>query len=276
MIILAWMALAQAEPCVDYGRPRLVLRLQVEDLLESSGLAASRHQDGLFYTHNDSGSAPVLFSFSTDGGPVQQWPLKISALDLEDMASGPCPDGGNCLYVGDIGDNARAREGIVVSAFRETQSGVQTTPVAQWNLRYPDGPQDAESLLVHPVSGGIYVVTKRSQGAQVFRAPSKPGQGELKKIAELRTESMGFKLPKLTGGDFSAGGDRVVLRGYLSAWEWVVDPQHPEAHWQRAPHQKVALRMERQGEAIAYDLTGRLFTSSEGRPMPLTRIGCRR
>ncbi len=276
MITLALIALAQADPCVEYGRPRLVLRLQSEDLLESSGLAASRYQDGRFFTHNDSGSAPVIFSFSTDGGPVQQWPLKIDAWDLEDMASGPCPGGGNCLYVGDIGDNARARKGIVVSAFRESQSGVQAAPVAQWMLRYPDGPQDAESLLVHPVSGRIYVVTKRSQGPQVFRAPSKPGDGELKKIAELRPESVGFKLPKLTGGDFSAEGDRVVLRGYLSAWEWVVDPQDPEAHWQRAPRQKVALRLERQGEAITYDLTGRIFTSSEGKPMPLTRIGCRR
>jgi hypothetical protein len=206
---------------------------------------------------------------------VLQWPLEITAWDLEDMAAGPCPGGGNCLYVGDIGDNARAREAIVISAFREGKNTVEATPVAQWTLRYPEGATDAESLLVHPGSGRIYVVTKRSQGAQVFRAPKHPGEGALQWVADLNAETVGLKLPKLTGGDFSATGNRVVLRGYLSAWEWVVDAKDPEAHWKRAPHKKVALRLERQGEAITYDLTGRIFTSSEGLPMPLTRIGCR-
>jgi hypothetical protein len=276
MIWLGLLALAQADPCEDYGRPQLLLRLQTNELLESSGLAASRHQDGRIFTHNDSGSPPVLYSFSTDGGAVKSWPLLIEAYDLEDMAAGPCPGGGNCLYVGDIGDNARARESIQVFAFRETEFGAESVPMAMWDVRYPGTVQDAESLLVHPVNGSIYVVTKRSQGAQVFRVPRESGEGVLSLVAELSPEKMGFKMPKLTGGDFSRDGKRVVLRGYLSAWEWVVNPQKPEAHWLGAPERKVGIRLERQGEAITYDLTGRLFTSSEGQPMPLTRIGCRR
>ena len=276
MIWLGFLALVQAEPCEDYGRPQLLLRLRTNELLESSGLAASRVQDGRFFTHNDSGSAPVLFSFSTDGGAVKSWPLSIDAYDLEDMASGPCPGGGNCFYVGDIGDNARIRESIQIYAFRETETGAEPDPMAVWDLRYPSPAQDAESLLVNPVNGSIYVVTKRSQGPQVFRAPEKPGEGVLSFVAELSPEKMGFKMPKLTGGDFSREGNRVVLRGYLSAWEWVVDPQKSEAHWLGAPQRKVSLRLERQGEAITYDLTDRIFTSSEGLPMPLTRIGCSR
>ena len=101
------------------------------------------------------------------------------------------------------------------------------------------------------------------------------GEGVLEKVATLSEETQGVRLPKLTGGDFSREGDRVILRGYLSAWEWVVDPSSPEAHWLVPPLRSVPLRLERQGEALTLDLTGRVFTSSEGSPMPLTRIGCR-
>jgi hypothetical protein len=276
--MLVWIAifsLAQAEPCADYARPRMLLRVQAEGLMESSGLAASRKQDGLFYTHNDSGSEAALYGFSTHGGAVSLWPLLgIDAVDFEDMAAGPCPGGGDCLYIGDIGDNSRRRSRVQIYAFRETANGVEPRAHAQWDLAYPTSPQDAETLLVHPKTGRIYVVTKTSQGAQVFRVPIAEGTGELEWVANLDKAHLGLKLPKLTGGDFSREGDRVVLRGYLSAWEWVVDPTAPEAQWLSPPDRKLRLRLERQGEAIAYDLTGRVFTSSEGSPMPLTRIGC--
>ena len=134
---------------------------------------------------------------------------------------------------------------------------------------------DAEVLLVHPTTGRIYLVTKESRSPQVFRFPQNPGEGVLERVAVLSEERLGLRLPKLTGGDFSREGDRVILRGYLSAWEWAVQPSDPEAHWSKPPLRSVPLRLERQGEALTFDLTGRVFTSSEGSPMPLTRIGCR-
>lgn len=276
MWISAWIAVATANPCEDFSRPRLVLRLQAPEIDESSGLAASRKQDGVFYTHNDSGDQARLFRFSVDGGRVLTVPLQeVSARDWEDMASGPCPEGGDCLYVGDIGDNLRQHDRIHIWAFRETDSGVESSPTASWSVRYPEGAEDAETLLVHPLSGRIYVVTKESRSPQVFRVPLNPGEGVLEKVATLSEEVLGVRLPKLTGGDFSREGDRVILRGYLSAWEWEVDPSNSEAHWLQPPKRSVPLRLERQGEALTLDLTGRVFTSSEGSPMPLTRIGCR-
>lgn len=276
MWISALVAFATANPCEDYSRPRLLLRLQSPEIAESSGLAASRIEDGVFYTHNDSGDEARLFRFSIDGGRVLMVPLEgVRARDWEDMASGPCPGGGDCLYVGDIGDNLRQHDRIDVWAFRETESGVEPSPVASWSVRYPETPEDAETLLVHPSTGRIYVVTKESRSPQVFRFPIQQGEGVLEKVATLSEEALGIRLPKLTGGDFSRDGDRVILRGYLSAWEWEVDLRSPEAHWLKPPSRPVPLRLERQGEALTLDMTGRVFTSSEGSPMPLTRIGCR-
>src|SRR2546429_179177 len=47
------------------------------------------------------------------------------------------------------------------------------TGAAELTFVYPDGPHDAEALLVDPVSGEIFIVTKALGGtAQVFRARS--------------------------------------------------------------------------------------------------------
>jgi len=230
----------------------------------------------LFYTHNDSGSEAALYAFSAEGGRVQRWPLPgVEAVDFEGLSAGPCPDQGSCLYVGDIGDNLRRRDRVQVYAIREDEQGLAGTVLAKWDLAYPSGAHDAEVLLVHPQTGRISIVTKGGEMARVFVAPLEPGVGQLEEVAVLDEATVGRRLPKLTGGDFSPDGTRVVLRGYLSAWEWVVDPRNDGVtHWKTAPHKKVPLRLERQGEAIAYDSRGRLFTSSEGSPMPLTRIGC--
>jgi len=276
MFSILMMASAFANPCEEYSRPQLLLRVRSSEIAESSGLAASRLQDGVFYTHNDSGDSARLFRFSIEGGRVAAFELAgVKARDWEDMASGPCPDEGDCLYIGDIGDNLRQHDSIRIWAVREQTSGLELNPVASWNVRYPDGPKDSEILLVHPETKRLYVVTKESGPPGVYRLPKEPGEGEMILVSRLTEETVGRSLPKLTGGDFSRDGSRVILRGYLAAWEWEVNLADPESHWGQRPSRRVPIRLERQGEALTFDLTGRVFTSSEGSPMPLTRIGCR-
>src|SRR5688572_29498225 len=77
-------------------------------LPESSGLALSARHEGVLWTHNDSGDRPEVFAVDAAGGF-----RGISAItgarneDWEDIAVGPCPGGGSCLYVADTGDNER-------------------------------------------------------------------------------------------------------------------------------------------------------------------------
>ena len=70
-----------------------------------------------------------------------------------------------CPQIGDIGDNNAVREnGLLVHRVLEPQptdqAEVTTEPPTSFRLRYPDGPGDAETLLVHPRTGRLYVVTK--------------------------------------------------------------------------------------------------------------------
>ena len=64
------------------------------------------------------------------------------AVDWEDIAIR-----GRTLYVGDIGDNLAVAAGSPSTASPSAGRGDTRAPIV---LRYPDGPHDAEALLVDP------------------------------------------------------------------------------------------------------------------------------
>ena len=136
-------------------------------LPEASGVAVSRRVPGRLWTHNDSGQ-PVLFMLDARGGVTGRIQLSgATVVDWEAVSAGPCPTG-SCLYVGDIGDNNARRDHITVYRLTEpgdTPSGAAASTAAAeaFHARYPDGPHDAETLLVAP-DGGLYIVTKGRYG----------------------------------------------------------------------------------------------------------------
>lgn len=242
-----------------------------EDLSESSGLATSPARPGVWFTHNDSGGEAELFAFTVDGEITDVHPVYgAKARDWEDMAAGPCPGArAPCLYIGDIGDNVRKRKNIRVYATLVPEAGAAARVIAEWKLDYPGKKRNAETLLVDPVSGSVYIVTKDDDGeAEVYRLPEQAGKGDLIHIADLSLPGSDKSERRTTAGDWHPDGDRVVVRTYTTAWEWQVDPADREAHWKRPPR-RIPLPREMQGEAIAYAPDGRLATTSEGSPMPL-------
>ena len=243
-----------------------------KDLSESSGLAHSPAREAVWFTHNDSGGDPELFSFTLDGTVLDVHALEgAGARDWEDIAAGPCPGSdAPCLYIADIGDNGRVRSSVQVYAAPVPEAGDATSVLAVWDLSYPGGAQNAETLLLDPVTSRLYIVTKTRKGpTEVYRLPQAPGPGELTRVASIAFDESDSAGELTTAGDWHPGGDRVVVRSYDMAYEWQVDPEDREAHWHRLPR-RVELPEEQQGEAIAYTGTGQWLTSSEGRPMPLT------
>ena len=77
------------------------------DLLEISGVAASRINAGILYIHNDSGNPNQIYL--TDATGADKGTLTLTPVgnrDWEDIAVGPGPvTGKNYVYVADIGDN---------------------------------------------------------------------------------------------------------------------------------------------------------------------------
>lgn len=277
-------------PRAAYDRPTRLSVLEDGRVDESSGLAASRLTAGLFWTHNDSGDGPFVYAFDREGKSRGAFRVTgARSLDWEGIAAGPGPSAGRpYLYVGDIGDNGERRDEIVVYRFPEPPTlpaggqviklDPQPTERAEaFRMKYPDGRHDAETLMVHPASGDIYVVTKTAGGAAGvyrLRAPfSASTVNTLERVGEVSLPGLfgGF----VTGGDISPDGRRVVLCDYLAAYELGL-PDDPRGAfdevWKQTPL-AIDLGTRGQGEAVCYGADGAaVYATSEKPPVPLIEV----
>ncbi len=257
-------------------------------LNELSGLVASRSQKGvLFAFHNDSGDSARFFALSAaDAGLLGEFDLpQASAIDWEDIALGPCP-AGTCVFLGDIGDNKRVRSDYAVYRVTEptvTADGTpRSVPFERFAYQYPNGEKhNAEALLVHPVSGAVYLVTKEPVGSvsQVYRFPEPMRGGETATLVEVAD----LTVPTPTDSPLTAAaGDACGRVVFLRMYNRLVELKLPEAEssfeqiFAQAPLE-IPVSNEPQGEAVAFAADGRsYFTASEEPvgPVPLIQYVC--
>jgi hypothetical protein len=259
-------AVARTPPLCGALHARATGRVREPTANELSGLVRSPSRAGLLWSHDDSGAGPVLYGLRADGRVVARPTVTgAQAVDWEDIAAGPGPR----LYIGDIGDNGRSRSSIDVYRVAEPPPGATATaPAVRLRLRYPDGPHDAEALLVDPLRGDVIVVTKALGGATAYRAVDTT----LRRVGDVPGARF------VTGGDVSAGGRVVALRSYDRVWIWVRRGREPlTTTLRRTPcSPPTSLLREGQGEAIALDRDGRSFiTVAEGSPAVLRRYAPR-
>src|SRR4051812_17839377 len=271
-----------------YGAPVQLGLIQDTTINESSGLVASRANPGLFWTHNDSGDGPFIYALDRQGKSRGVWRVSgAEAHDWEDIAAGPGPlKQRSYLYLGDIGDNSSKRAEIQIyrvleplvtpAASRSNKNSPQALgPAEVFHLRYPDKQHDAETLLVHPRSGDVYVITKEFLGRALIYKAKAPleaqGTNNLVRIGELNVPSLlgGF----VTGGDISPDGRRVAICDYSSGYELLLAADKAFDEIWKQPMNVLALGRRKQGESIAYRLDGKgLLTTSEGTHSPLIEI----
>ncbi|RKT06081.1 hypothetical protein BX286_4119 [Streptomyces sp. 3211.6] len=224
-------------------------------ITESSGLAASRIHPGVYWTHNDSDDGPYVYAVdSATGRTVAR--ITLSGIgtprDVEAISLGP--DGN--LYVGDIGDN---RDGtwdhVWIYRFPEPKELHDATVTAeQFTAVYADGPRNAEALMVHPVTGRVYIASKNEQGGGLYEGPEKlspDGRNVFRRIAEV---------PWVTDGAFSPDGTRLTLRGYFTARTYPWKDGRPQGEGER-----VDAPWQGQAESVTYSADGRtLLFGAEG------------
>lgn len=269
LVALASSAAAQ------YQAPRVLADVRIPKLTESSGMAASRLHPGVVWTHNDSGKGPWLFAIDRKGKLLSRWQVAgARSYDWEDMAIGP-----RGLYIGDIGDNGRKRPYITVYRIPEPNPNAakpgRTAAAEGFRFTYPDGPHDAEALLVHPKTGDLYIVSKAhlsDSETAVYRARAPLRSGAvLQKVAVLHIARGLFgSLAGITGGAISPDGSRVVLCDYFAGYEAAFDPSW-KLEWKR-----LELGQRAQGEGICYRADGRaILATSEGASFPLIEVELR-
>lgn len=262
---------------------RLLANLRDTTITESSGLAVSRRHPGIIWTHNDSGGLPALYATDRTGASIACVTiLGAKNVDWEDIAVGP----DEMIYIGDFGDNGRSRSDTAIygllepplnTALRDQQ--LAGGPAARYPFEYPDGHHDCETLLVHPVSGAIYLVTKEPSGESgVYRYPM-PLQRE-RKVTLERIAAVRFSLPLsfrgqpvgrlATGGAFSPDGSRVAIRSYAECFEWTIGKGQTLEQALAGRPRRIPVPLLGQFESLCYTADGRaLLTTSEGSPCQL-------
>ena len=213
------------------------------DIVESSGLAVV---DGLVVTTNDSGDSGRVFVVDPrTGGTVGVTRWAADPEDVEALA----PAGPGHVWVADTGDNRRARTGVQVLRVPVGRGDRTVTPEV-FDLVYPDGARDAEALLVHPVTGQLFVVTKGVFAGTVYAAPARLRADRPNRLVEV-----GVAPGIVTDATFLPGGGAAVLRTYSQAYLVAYPSWQDVAAWD--------LPSQDQGEGIALD-GRRLLLSTEG------------
>jgi hypothetical protein len=277
ILALALVSCRLPELAAPAGSPDGIRVVKITDsrLTESSGIAPSRTKPGVYYTHNDSGDSARFFAFTLDNPKLEEFDVEnAEAKDWEDMGTATVR-GKSYVYCGDIGDNASKRKTIHVYRVPEPNAGGGKVRADQdLELTYPDGPHNAEALLVQPGTGDITIVIKsqdKKSGVYSLPAPSKTGSYQLTKIGNVDLELALSPARLITGGAISADSKHLVLRTYLAAYEFDVPSRFND--WVRSKPRVVALNHDPQGEGITYRLDGKfLVTTSEGTPCPVSEI----
>ena len=203
---------ADAAPTCRIGTP---VSLPPE-LSESSGAALDPRDPTIIWSHGDSGAEPVLYAVAADGRMLGEVTLTGAVnRDWEDLAIGPCP-GGDCVYVGDIGDNTGRRNQPVlyrVPVPRPTDAA--TRPAEVFRARFPGGGRDTEAMFV-AADGGIYLINKgQRDDIELWRWPTplQPGPVDLVRVRVLAAEP---EQPgdAVTGAGASRDGRWVAVRTY--------------------------------------------------------------
>lgn len=263
MISLLFLTAALAFAAETVGR------IESDELTEISGLAVSPSDPNRLWVHNDSGDTARFFAVDPTGQTLGVWSLaQTHAFDWEDIAAGPGPeDDRPYLYIGDIGDNKEIRPNITVYRIPLPMPG-SNPEISQFDtllLQYPDGPHDAEALLVDPATKDILIISKKKKPCKVYISRYPQQAGQFNRLEEIGS----VPIAKVNGGDISPDGRRLLLRNGKEAFLWTKQNDEDwKAAFSRKP-QTLPLAKEPNGESIAFGPDSRTFYTVSEEKNPL-------
>lgn len=239
----------------------VVLNIPVLD--EASGIAASASFPGSFWSHNDSGGLNHLYLINENGECAGVYQVNgAGSRDWEDICRGAGPEEGvQYLYIADIGDNHAQYPYIVIYRVKEPQIPaddvnvtvqIPDSDVERFEFVYPEGPRDAECLMIDPADKELYLVTKRDFRSWLFRVPLEEGTQGRHSLELLAQMPLNWVL----AGDISPDGKRIVLKDFAHLYAWSrTDGESILDAFSRQP-QLLPYQIEPQGEAFAWFLNG--------------------
>jgi hypothetical protein len=237
---------------------------------EASGIAPSISFPGTLYVNDDSNSKPGLHLYSKDGSYQRFVNFSGTNRDWEDIATGIGPEvGKNYVYIGDIGDNLNIHKNYFIYRCLEPSSNQNSIDnYDKLIYHYPSNESNnAETMMLDPLSKDIYVITKDQINVKVFRLkyPQPVNQ-------DFEAEYLGT-IPYwgITAGDISQKGNEILLKTYIAVFYWKI--KKGETIFQTLSRTRdvgAPYIQEPQGEAICWDTQAKgYFTISESGDTPI-------
>ena len=262
---------------ISFGE-RLDFGLIESDLInEASGVVSGWRNSDLLWTHNDSGDGPIVYAIDYAGRDVASLELtNAKSRDWEDIGIGPGINSKHpCLYVADIGDNRAQRKFYSIHVVPEPEIALEdssqmyrTSIYSTIKYTYPDGSRDAESIIVDPDSGDIYIISKREEPSVRVYKLAYPQSTVSMNIAEAVNVFSLYPIEDFSQGnwvvaaDISSDGKYILVKSYLDIFILPVQDDIISAF--NSTPKKVSYEPEIQGEAVGWHPKGwGYFTLSE-------------
>ncbi len=238
---------------------------------EISGVVSGRKNKKVVYMHEDSSNRIVVFVYDYEGRLLGELVLTGTInRDWEDIAIGPGPvDGVDYIYVADFGDNKSVREEVRIYRFPEPDLPaadydnpfkMTVNDIETITYQYPDGPRDAETLLLDKRTKDLIVVTKREARVHVYTLPypqAAEGYADIEFNGYLPFKS-------IVGGDISPDGNEILIKDYGAIYHWTVEDNDPVKTMFKQVPQKPEYIPEVQGESLGWNAEGSgYFTITE-------------
>jgi len=198
--MLSAMLLIGLLPSTASAQATVAFTITDARIAASSGLA--RDVDGdLYWTANRSSPQGVVYGLTPSGAVRGTLNYRAEPVDVEALAVA-----NDTLYVGDIGDNGQRRRLVTVYIFNNPRATGLTVTYGAYDFQFPDGPRDAESLLVSE-DGRMLLVTKADGGGEIYAAPRSPSRERVNRLTRLADAPA-----MVTDGVFLPGGEQIALR----------------------------------------------------------------
>ncbi len=185
---------------------------------ESSGLY---YENGIVWTHNDSGNAADFFKVDTASGALIQ---KVSVTNFPNIDWEDITADSNFIYIADCGNNNGTRTDLKILKIDRAQltntAAVIGVTAQAINFVYADQTSyasnssnnyDCEAIL--SMNGAIYLFTKDRGDFQtrVYRLPKVAGSYTVSPYTSYNVNG------KITGADYHRTKKEVVLIGYMAS-----------------------------------------------------------
>jgi hypothetical protein len=144
----------------------VVFRVGDTALSEVAGLARDLDNAVWWLVPSGGGESTTVYGVDETGATTARLTYLAPSLDVSAVAWHA-----GALYVGDLGDPGQQRATVQVHGLPATDAAAdKDVPHETWELVYPDGPHDAQALLIDPA--GRLVVVTADLDAGLYGAPA--------------------------------------------------------------------------------------------------------